>query len=145
MELLQELASDIVTHKSLYDEGLSIELGESTGLPVFPFSLDLLLMATTTAPLREVFESRIRKFPKWTGKEEEVKSLVDGLFPGGTCVVSGEYWEQVNYYSSSDYMSKAGIPQPPYGLGFLEGVENCYLEEFPDNDDKFPRITPRLS
>ena len=142
VEFLQELATDILSHEKMYDEGFDIEMGESTGLPVFPFSLELLLMAATKAPLRAVLENRIRQSPKWTESkppvEEEVKRLVDGLFPGGMCVISGQYWEQVTFYNSLDYMKRSGIPQPPYGLGFLKGGVNSYLQEFPDNSDHPP-------
>ena len=65
-----------------------------------------------------------------------MKSQVDGLFPGGMCMISGQYLEQVTFYSSNDYMKRTGIPQPPYGLKFLEGVVNSYLEKFPDKDDQ---------
>ena len=63
VEFLQELAMDIISHEKMYEEGFNIELGDSTGLPVFQFSLELLLMAATKAPLKAVLETRIRQSP----------------------------------------------------------------------------------
>ena len=91
VEFLQELSQDILGHKSLYGEGINIELVDSTGLPPFPFSLELLLWAATTGPLQEVLENRIRKSSAWSGEEEGVQDLVNGCFPGGMYVVSGQF------------------------------------------------------
>ena len=132
IDFLQEMVFDMVGEHSMYDEGMAMESGDSKGLPWHLFSLEILLMAASTFPLRVVLENRIRNSTYWVaGNEEECTQLVEGMAPGGTLVVTN--WDKVTYYDAHDFVVRSGIPLPPFGLGFLQGDENSYLEHFSDN------------
>ena len=93
LDFLQEMVTDIVGEHKMYDEGLAIESGNSIGLPWHLFSLEILLMAASTFPLRVVLENRIRNSTYWVeGNEEECTQLVEGMAPGGTLVVTN-HWD----------------------------------------------------